>query len=193
VRQSGPRITWKSRRTAAWPLGLFTPPQPSRLDDRRPAPAFSRMGKATRHTVIRELIQTHRIGSQEQLREVLHGRGFDVAQATLSRDVRELRLIKVAAADGRLHYTLPPEALDHKPPLHRLLPTLFVGAEGTGNLLIVKTFSGGAQAVAEALDWEEWPEVLGSVAGDNTILLVLRDAAQLATIQRRIEDLAGEP
>lgn len=150
------------------------------------------MSKADRHTSIRELIQTHRIASQEQLRELLHARGFDVAQATLSRDVRELRLIKVADAEGRLHYTLPPEEWDNKPPLHRLLPPLFVGAEGTGNLLVVKTFSGGAQAVAEALDWEEWPEVLGTVAGDDTILLILRDARTLGTVQRRLEDLAGD-
>jgi transcriptional regulator of arginine metabolism len=65
-----------------------------------------------------------------------------------------------------------------------------VGAEGTGNLLVVKTFSGGAQAVAEALDWEEWPEVVGTVAGDDTILLVLRSADHLLPVQRRIEDLA---
>jgi transcriptional regulator of arginine metabolism len=149
------------------------------------------MGKAGRHDAIRELVQLHRITSQEQLREFLAQRGFDVAQATLSRDIRVLRLIKVSDAEGP-HYTLPPESWDNTPPLQRLLPTLFVGAEGTGNLLVVKTFSGGAQAVAEALDWEEWPEVLGSVAGDDTILLILRDPRHLPTIQRRIEDLAGE-
>ena len=65
-----------------------------------------------------------------------------------------------------------------------------IGAEGTGNLLVVKTLAGGAQAVSEALDWEEWPEVLGTLGGDDTILLVLRDAAHLPEIQRRIEELA---
>jgi transcriptional regulator of arginine metabolism len=150
------------------------------------------MGKSQRHAAVTELVQTHRVTNQEQLRELLTHRGFDVAQATLSRDIRELRLIKVADAEG-LHYTLPPETWDSTPPLSRLLPTLFVGAEGTGNLLVVKTFSGGAQAVAEAIDWEEWPEVLGTVAGDDTILLILRDPTHLSAIQTRLEELAGGP
>ena len=150
------------------------------------------MPKAERHAALRELIQTRRVTSQEHLRELLARRGFEVAQATLSRDIRELRLIKIHDADGKTHYTLPPESWDDRPPLQRLLPTLFVGAEGTGNLLVLKTLSGGAQAVAEALDWEEWPEVLGTVAGDDTILIILRDPAQLDIIRRRLEDVAGD-
>ena len=150
------------------------------------------MKKKQRHDLVREIVQTTRITSQEQLREVLAKRGVDVAQATLSRDIRELRLLKLADSDGGTHYSLPPEAWDNAPPLMRLLPTLFVGAEGSGNLLVVKTLVGGAQAVAEAIDWEEWPEVLGTLAGDDTILLILRDPKQLPTVQRRVEDLAGE-
>jgi transcriptional regulator of arginine metabolism len=149
------------------------------------------MKKQARHSAIRELIQSHRVASQEQLRELLEQRDFDVTQATLSRDVRELRLIKVHDADGGTHYTLPPESWDNAPALTRLLPALFIGAEGTGNLLVVKTMVGGAQAVAEAIDWEEWPEVLGTLAGDDTILLILRDAAQLPAVQRRLEERAG--
>ena len=148
------------------------------------------MSKPARHTTIRELIQTHRVSSQEQLRELLEARGFDVTQATLSRDIRELRLIKLHDPDGGTHYSLPPESWDNAPALTRLLPALYLGAEGTGNLLVVKTMVGGAQAVAEAIDWEEWPEVLGTLAGDDTILLILRDAAQLPTVQRRLEDRA---
>jgi len=150
------------------------------------------MGKPERHAAIREVVATNRVTSQEHLRELLAERGFEVAQATLSRDIRELRLIKVPDAEGRSHYTLPPESWDQSPALTRLLPALYVGAEGTGNLLVVRTMSGGAQAVAEALDWEEWPEVLGTVAGDDTILLILRNAAHLGLIQQRIEDLAGD-
>jgi transcriptional regulator of arginine metabolism len=150
------------------------------------------MSKPARHTMIRELIHTHRIGSQEQLRELLETRGFDVAQATLSRDIRELRLIKVHDPEGGTHYTLPPEAWDNAPALTRLLPALYLGAEGTGNLLVVKTMVGGAQAVAEAIDWEEWPEVLGTLAGDDTILLILRKPAQLDTVINRLEERAGD-
>lgn len=149
------------------------------------------MAKPQRHTAIRELIQRNRIGSQEQLRELLETRGFDVAQATLSRDIRELRLIKVHDPEGGTHYTLPPEAWDTAPALTRLLPALYLGAEGTGNLLVVKTMVGGAQAVAEAIEWEEWPELLGTLAGDDTILLILRDAAQLQNVLKRLEERAG--
>ncbi len=149
------------------------------------------MGKPERHAAIREVVASNRVTSQEHLRELLAERDFEVAQATLSRDIRELRLIKVPDAEGWSHYTLPPESWDQSPALTRLLPALYVGAEGTGNLLVVRTMSGGAQAVAEALDWEEWPEVLGTVAGDDTILLILRDATQLDLIQQRIEELAG--
>jgi transcriptional regulator of arginine metabolism len=147
------------------------------------------MGKSQRHAVIRELVQQHRVSSQEQLRELLIARDFDVAQATLSRDIRELRLVKIPDPDGGTFYTVPAEA-DQRPPLARLLPTLYVGSEGTGNLLVVKTLAGGAQAVSEALDWEEWPEVLGTLGGDDTILVILREAQHLAEIQRRIEQLA---
>jgi len=149
------------------------------------------MAKAERHHAIRDLVREHRVGSQEQLRELLIGRGYDVTQATLSRDIRELRLVKIPDADGVTHYTLPPEAWDLRPPLATLLPTLYVGADGTGNLLIVKTLAGGAQAVAEALDWEEWPEVLGTLAGDDTILIILREPSHLKPIQQRIEELAA--
>ncbi len=149
------------------------------------------MAKPERHTAIRQLVASHRVTSQEHLRELLAARGLEVAQATLSRDIRELRLIKVPDAEGRAHYTLPPESWDQSPALTRLLPALYVGAEGTGNLLVVRTLAGGAQAVAEALDWEEWPEVLGTLAGDDTILLILRDPGHLPLILQRIEDLAG--
>ncbi|MCI0436407.1 MAG: arginine repressor [Gemmatimonadetes bacterium] len=148
------------------------------------------MSKRQRHAEIRELVQSHRVSSQEHLRELLADRGFDIAQATLSRDLRELRLIKVPDAEGH-HYTLPPESWHSTPSIDRLMPALFVGAEGTGNLLVIKTLAGGAQVVGEALDWEEWPEVLGTIAGDDTILVILRRPRDLAAIRRRVEDLAG--
>ena len=150
------------------------------------------MGKPERHAAVRDLIREERVTSQEHLRELLVERGFDVTQATLSRDIRELRLVKVHDAGGTAHYTLPPESWDHTPPLARLLPTLYTGAEGTGNLLVIRTLAGGAQAVAEALDWEEWPEVLGTLGGDDTILVILRKPEYLKTVHQRLEDLAGE-
>ena len=146
------------------------------------------MGKSQRHSAIRALVQEHRVASQEQLRELLVDRGFDVTQATLSRDIRELRLVKMPDQEGSTFYQIPDT--DQRPALARLLPTLFIGAEGTGNLLVVKTLAGGAQAVSEALDWEEWPEVLGTLAGDDTILVIVRDPARMDTVQKRLENLA---
>jgi transcriptional regulator of arginine metabolism len=149
------------------------------------------LGKRERLQAVEALVQEHRVYSQEQLRELLVERGFDVTQATLSRDIRELRLIKVPDAEGGTAYTLPPEAWEKSPALLRLLPILFIGVEGSMNLLVIKTLVGGAQPVAEAIDWEEWSEVLGTLAGDDTILVILRDPAHLATVQKRIEELAG--
>ncbi|MEX0980131.1 MAG: arginine repressor [Gemmatimonadota bacterium] len=145
--------------------------------------------KRKRHEVILQVIREHRVTSQEGLRELLEVRGIEVTQATLSRDMRELRLVKVPDADGTSHYTLP-EEWENKPPLETLLPTLFVSAEGVGNMLIVRTMTGGAQPIALAIDWEEWPEVLGTLAGDDTILLILREAAALEVVQARLEEIA---
>ena len=144
------------------------------------------MSKRERHDTILEIVREERVGSHEQLREFLGKRGIEVTQATLSRDVRELRLVKVQGADGQPYYTLPDE-WENTPPLEQLLPTLFVSARGAGNLLVVKTMTGGAQAVALGIDWEEWPEVLGSIAGDDTILLVLRSEDEMDEVIRRVE------
>ena len=149
------------------------------------------VSKRDRQGAILEIIRKYRVTSQKELRNVLVGDGIDVTQATLSRDMKELRLVKVPGGEGGAHYTLP-EEWEHTPPLESLLPTLFVSAEGSGNLLVVRTMTGGAQAVALGLDWEEWPEVLGTVAGDDTILLVLRDPAQVAEVRNRLLGLAGK-
>lgn len=147
------------------------------------------MSKRARHSLILDVVKEHRVTSQEALRELLLARGTDVTQATLSRDIRELRLVKVPGADGGGHYSLP-EEWESTPTLESLLPTLFQSAEGVDHLLVVRTMKGGAQTVAAGIDWQEWPEVLGTLAGDDTILLVLRDASALPAIQARIERLA---
>ena len=146
--------------------------------------------KRERHAAILDVIRSHRVTSQEELCELLHEVGIDVTQATVSRDIRELRLVKVPGAEGAAHYTLP-EEWETTPPLETLLPTLFASAEGTGNLLVVKTLTGGAQAVALAIDWEEWPGVLGTLAGDDTILIVCRGKRQVEEVRARIEAIAG--
>lgn len=115
--------------------------------------------------------------------------GFDVTQGTLSRDVRELRLVKLPSADGNSHYSLP-EEWDHVPPLDSILPTLFVSAEIVGNFVVVRTRSGGAQAVASGIDWEEFEGLAGTIAGDDTILLIMRDPSSAKKVCRAVESLA---
>ena len=148
------------------------------------------MSKRARHAKVLEIIKQHRVASQEGLRELLHAQGTEVTQATLSRDIRELRLVKVPDAEGASHYSLP-EEWESTPPLQTLLPMLFQSAEGVGNFLVVKTLKGGAQAVALGIDWEEWPEVVGTLAGDDTILLIFRDPGAVPAVQQRLEHMAG--
>lgn len=148
------------------------------------------MSKRERQRQILDVIRSRRVSSQESLREILLERGTEVTQATLSRDLRELRLVKVPGADGQGYYSVP-EEWDSTPPLESLLPTLFHSADGVDNLLVVRTMKGGAQTVAAGIDWEEWPEVLGTLAGDDTILIILRDAAKRPVIQKRLEEMAS--
>ena len=148
------------------------------------------MSKRIRHQKILEVLKQHRVTNQEALKDLLRADGTDVTQATLSRDMRELRVVKVTGADGVPHYSSPDE-WESTPTLASLLPTLFQSAEGVGHLLVVKTLKGGAQTVAAGIDWEEWPEVLGTLAGDDTILVVLRDLSFTSAVQERIEEMAG--
>jgi transcriptional regulator of arginine metabolism len=146
--------------------------------------------KTVRHAQILEVLRHNRVTSQEALRELLLTKGTEVTQATLSRDIRELRLVKIPGADGTPHYSLP-EEWESTPSLEALLPTLFQAAEGVDHLLVVHTMKGGAQTVAAGIDWEEWPEVIGTLAGDDTILIVLRTSEALPVVQERLERMAG--
>lgn len=145
--------------------------------------------KLSRHAAILELVRTHRVPSHEALRELLAERGIEVAQATLSRDIRDLGLVKAPDEHGGA-YVIPAGAGEPAPALGRLLPALYVGADGVGNLLVLKTLAGGAQPVAAAIDAEGWPEVVGTIGGDDTILVVLRDAARRDAFVARIEAIA---
>ena len=147
------------------------------------------MSKRDRHKQILEVVRSHRVTSQEGLRELLRERGTEVTQATLSRDMRELRLVKVPGADG-VGFYFSPEEWDSTPSLESLLPTLFHSAEGVDHLLVVRTMKGGAQTVAAGIDWEEWPEVLGTLAGDDTILIILRDPGKLDEVKGRLQAMA---
>ena len=148
--------------------------------------------KQVRQAAILELVSANEVGSQEGLRQLLVGQGVDVTQATLSRDIRDLGLARVSAEEG-VRYVVPESLADHddSPLLGKLLPQLFSRIDGVGELIVLRTLRSGAQPIAEAIDQEEYEEVLGTIAGDDTILIVTRSADARTTLTRRLLDLAG--
>ena len=149
--------------------------------------------KQVRQAAIRDLVETHVVGSQEEFRQLLQTRGMDVTQATLSRDLRDLGLARVSAEDG-VRYVLPGSLDDDdaKPLLGNLLPQLFSRINGVGELIVLHTVRSGAQPIAEAIDQEDFDEVLGTIAGDDTILIVTRSAEARMALTQRLLELAGE-
>jgi len=148
--------------------------------------------KRERQEAIRQIVEGRAVGSQEELRRLLRQRGWDVTQSTLSRDLREMRLARVPTSDG-VRYTLTDTGgADNRMMLDVLLPQLFNGVDGVGELLVLHTLRGGAQTIAEAIDEEDWADVVGTIAGDDTILLICRSAAARERLTRRIKTLAGE-
>lgn len=148
--------------------------------------------KPQRHAVILTLVRSGKVASQEQLRELLKAEGFDVTQATLSRDIRELGLAKLAAPDGGSHYAPPPDGgAAIRPHLNHVLPTLLVSLDGVGPLLVMKTPAGGAQALGLALDAAGWAEIIGTIAGDDAVLVIARSERARRTVQTRLREAAG--
>ena len=148
--------------------------------------------KRVRQATIRELIEAREVGSQEELRKLLRQRGWDVTQATLSRDLRELGVARVSTPEGA-RYTLAigGAAGDGNPVLEAVLPPLFSTVDGVGEMVVIRTVPGGAQPIARAIDAEAWPDILGTLAGDDTILLICRSTAARERLVRRIRALAG--
>ncbi len=149
--------------------------------------------KHARQAAILDLISDNVVGSQEELRRLLLSRDMDVTQATLSRDLRDLGLARVSTENGG-RYVLPDSLGDDegKPLLANLLPQLFSKIDGVGELIVLSTVRSGAQPIAEAIDQEEFDEVLGTIAGDDTILIVTRSAADRLALTARLRTLAGD-
>jgi transcriptional regulator of arginine metabolism len=149
------------------------------------------MSRTRRHAAILRLVQEHTIRSQNQLRELLAREGMEVGQGTLSRDIRELGLVKRPGPHGDAAWAVPVDAADPTPALQRLAPALYLSAEGVDHFLVVHTLTGGAQPLAVALDREDWDEILGTIAGDDTILVILRDPGALDAVRQRLDALAA--
>ena len=145
--------------------------------------------KQQRHGAIRDLLSKTPIASQDDLRKRLAERGFHVTQATLSRDIHELRLSK-----GPSGYVLPgSEEQDESdmPGIRQVLESFGLEVRQALNLLVLVTATGSAQPVAAGIDYEDWPEVVGTIAGDDTVLIICPDERQARTVRARIEDYFG--
>jgi transcriptional regulator of arginine metabolism len=146
--------------------------------------------KRQRQSAVIELIRSSAVSSQEELRQLLLARGWDVTQATLSRDLKDLGVARVTTEQGVRYVVPPPPSDDGKPSLAMLLPQLFGSVDGVRELAVLRTRPGGAQPIAEAIDAEGWGAVLGTIGGENTILIVCRSEAAREEIQRRLLELS---
>lgn len=148
------------------------------------------MMKAQRHIKIREIIATRDIETQEELVEELKKAGYNVTQATVSRDIKELHLVKVPTNNGRYKYSLPADKrFNPLQKLKRMLTESFVGIEKSENLIVMKTLPGNAHAVGALIDNLDWPEIIGTIAGDDTILIICRDREKVPDIINRFIDM----
>lgn len=166
----------------------------------QPPPA----AKRDRHRAILEIVGAHAVGSQEELRRHLHGRGWDVTQSTLSRDLHELRLARVPTGEGMRYVETgggaggngsaagASAAADQaRAALASLLPQLFERVDGVGELVVVHTVPSGAQPIAAALDAARWPDVVGTIGGDDTVLIICRSAEARGRVTDRLARLAA--
>jgi transcriptional regulator of arginine metabolism len=160
--------------------------------------------KSARHQRIIELVTHHEVHSQTELADLLAGEGLRVTQATLSRDLVELDALKVRSASGSLVYAVPGEGGDRRltspgetaaalTRLSRLCGELLVSADASANLVVLRTPPGAAQFLGSAFDKAELPEVLGTIAGDDTVLVIGRDPAGGDALARRFLALAASP
>jgi transcriptional regulator of arginine metabolism len=140
-----------------------------------------------RQGAILRLVQEQRLSTQEEVAEALRAHGLDAVQATISRDIAQLGLVKVRAEDGRLVYALPGSTdLDRLSALTSALKRWAMSLDASGNLLVVQTPPGHANALAQAIDQARLPEVLGTVAGDNTIMVIAREGVTGAAIEQQL-------
>ncbi|RRJ26597.1 arginine repressor [Lachnoanaerobaculum gingivalis] len=145
--------------------------------------------KTKRHSKIVELINSYDIETQEELAQRLEEGGFAVTQATVSRDIRDLKLSKVVMANGKQKYSLMPKQDGISEKYVRILREAFVSMDMAQNILVVKTVSGMAMAAAAALDSMQMSEIVGCIAGDDTIMAAIRSVDDTVVVMERIRKL----
>lgn len=144
------------------------------------------MAKRARHEEILQIITTQDIGTQEELAWALNQKGFHVTQATVSRDIRELKLTKVPDEKGKAWYAAPPRRHSDDGKYLGILKEGFVAMDVGQNILVIKTISGMAMAVAAALEKMDFPEIIGNIAGDDTIMCVTKNGEQARKVMGKI-------
>lgn len=146
--------------------------------------------KRARHEVVVDLINRYDIETQEELAAYLRKEGFEVTQATVSRDIRELQLSKIAAGNGRQKYIiLPKEDVKLNDKFIRVLRDGFVSMDMAQNILVIKTVQGMAMAVAAAVDAMHFPEIVGCIAGDDTIFAAVRSVDDTRIVMQKFDEI----
>lgn len=149
--------------------------------------------KVYRHAKIIELIQKYDVETQEELADYLNHSGFQVTQATVSRDIRELKLTKVPTGSGKQKYVIlqtPKEDMGEK--YRRVLKDGYLSMDMAQNILVIKTIPGMAMAVAAALDAMQWHQIVGCIAGDDTIMCAVRSVEETTEIMEKISKIVFE-
>ncbi|NRG46740.1 transcriptional regulator AhrC/ArgR [Bacillus sp. CRN 9] len=148
------------------------------------------MNKGQRHIKIRDLITNNDIETQDELVEELRNAGFNVTQATVSRDIKELHLVKVPLLDGRYKYSLPADQrFNPLQKLKRNLMDAFVRLDSAGHLLVMKVLPGNAMAIGVLMDNLDWDEILGTICGDDTCLIICRTPEAAEVISERFLEM----
>lgn len=143
--------------------------------------------KSARQIAILEIIAEQAIETQEELADALRNHGFQVTQATVSRDIKELRLVKALSADGAYRYVASDKnesGLNER--LVRMFSETVVSISYAYNQIIIKTLSASASIAAETIDSLQWPEILGTIAGENTILMIVRSVEEVKSVVDRL-------
>lgn len=149
--------------------------------------------KTLRQMKILEIIRTERVRTQEELADRLRRAGLSVTQATVSRDIKELKLVKAPSADGDAYYSQPQEAggASEFERFRRIMRDSIVSVDYSENIIVVKTLTGTAMAVGAALDALPWPEKVGAVAGDDAILVVIKPKEAVPDVLRRLREMTS--
>jgi len=149
--------------------------------------------KAKRQMRIIELVSQNIVTSQDELCELLAKEGIKVTQATISRDIKELNLVRVPTGDGRYRYTLMPgdPSSVYRERFHRLFSDCCISMGKSQNIILVKTISGAASAVGEAIDGLKLDGILGTVAGDNVVMVVVKDDVSTSEVLEALRKIAG--